>query len=212
MDDHTNGQTELWLIRHGQTDWNLDKRYQGQTDIPLNETGLAQASELAASLEGNCFDAIYSSDLGRALRTAEVLSKRLSAHVIADVRLREASFGRWEGEKYFEMRDRFPELWEKRKDDPNSEVAPGGETLPQVAERMEAAVGDMAARHPGGRLLLVSHGLSLSVLICRLTGKPLNDSWFFIMDNAHPTVLKWGQKEQVLEQVDGIIRTDRPIC
>ncbi len=196
-------QTELWLVRHGQTNWNLDKRYQGQTDIPLNETGLQQAVELADSLEGCRFDAIYASDLRRAQQTAAILSTRLGSPVITDPRLREASFGQWEGENYFAMKERFPDFWEGRKVDPNATVAPGGESLPQIAERMEAAAGDMAARHPGGRLLLVSHGLSLSVLLCRMTGKPLNESWFLIMDNAHPAVLKWGPGEQDAAEVQG---------
>jgi alpha-ribazole phosphatase len=182
---------ELWLARHGQTDWNLEKRYQGQTDIGLNDTGHGQARELAQVLEGKQFDAIYSSDLKRARQTAELVSLHMGVKLFLDPRLREASFGRWEGETYHEIKSRYPELWEQRKHDPTSFVAPGGETLPQIAVRMSEAATAISEAFPKGRVLVVSHGLSLAVLICHAQNIPLNQAFFKIQDNACPEVLVW---------------------
>lgn len=188
--------TEFWLVRHGTTDWNVKKRYQGQTDIPLNSTGLAQAKELANSLVGTSFDAIFTSDLQRARQTALSLADRLSVPIYQDARLREANFGQWEGESYYEMRDKFPEIWADRMENPSSYVAPGGEKLLEVAWRMNRAAEEMAARFPGGRLLVVAHGLSLAVLVCSWQGRPLNESYSIIMDNAHPQVIEWPSTAQ----------------
>ncbi|NPV74757.1 MAG: histidine phosphatase family protein [Anaerolineae bacterium] len=182
---------ELWLVRHGQTDWNMDKRYQGQTDIPLNEAGIAQAYELGRALAGTAFDAIFCSDLQRARQTAHILAGELHAPVYEDARLREAHFGEWEGYPYFEMKEKYPEIWMERKQNPLAPVAPGGETLQQVAQRVSLAAGHIAARFPGGRALVVAHGLSLAVMVCEQQKRPLNEAYSLIMDNAHPQVIQW---------------------
>lgn len=183
--------TELWLVRHGTTDWNLQKRYQGHTDIPLNTGGLEQARELAEGLAGTAFDAVFTSDLTRARQTAGILASRLNAPVFADARLREARFGDWEGENYLDMREKYPEFWKDHLENPNALVSPGGESLAAVADRMRNAAQEMASRFPAGRLLIVAHGLSLAVLVCLWQGKPLNESYSIILNNAHPQIIQW---------------------
>jgi broad specificity phosphatase PhoE len=102
--------TQLCLIRHGQTDWNLEGRYQGQSDVPLNQTGLAQAQSLAEQLKGQTFAAIYSSDLMRARQTAEPCAKMLGMTIQAEAHLREIDQGEWEVVLVEDIKARYAEL------------------------------------------------------------------------------------------------------
>ena len=128
--------TELWLVRHGQTDWNLQRRYQGQTDPPLNATGLQQAELAGEALVGRRYAAIYSSDLQRARVTAEIIGRRLGMEVFVDSRLREVSFGKWEGMLVADIQTRYPVEWEARQQDRLYARPPGGESVQDVAARI----------------------------------------------------------------------------
>src|SRR5579871_2475081 len=101
--------TTLLLARHGETDWNSERRWQGHADRPLNDTGRAQAAELAESLDGTAIAAIYSSDLARARETAEIVAARLGLTVVLDPGLREVDVGDWSGVRHDEVAARFPE-------------------------------------------------------------------------------------------------------
>src|SRR5260370_65785 len=119
----------LLIARHGQTKHNLDHRYQGITDAPLNKTGLIQASQLADRLANEKIDVIYSSDLMRCIQTAELVTKKNGLNINSDGRLREISFGEWEGMSYNEIQARSPDLLEKWMNDPTHVSPPDGETL-----------------------------------------------------------------------------------
>jgi probable phosphoglycerate mutase len=120
--------TELWLVRHGQTDWNLQGRYQGHYDIPLNPVGLAQASCLAEKLVEERFDAIYSSDLLRARVTAETVAERLGMNAIPLAALREINQGDWQGRYLADVRAEFGEPNPNAGEEMLHERAPGGES------------------------------------------------------------------------------------
>lgn len=184
---------ELWLVRHGQTDWNIEGRFQGQTDLPLNPQGMIQAEMLAQRFvnENIRFAAVYSSDLLRARTTAETLAKYLRVPLYTDPRLREAKLGEWEGKLFSEIKLNYRDWLEKRKQDPAFPLAPGGENLIQIAERLSAAAREIARTHQGQRVLVVSHGLSLAVLICLSQGEPLNRAYWMIPQNAEPVVVQW---------------------
>ena len=132
--------TRFWLARHGETDWNLEGRFQGQADPPLNAKGLEQAHTLADRLVGESIAAIYCSDLQRARRTAQIIGKRLRLKPKVDKRLREISLGAWEGMQKEQIQSVYSELWQRRKLDPLNVPAPGGENLLELAERVEQAV------------------------------------------------------------------------
>jgi broad specificity phosphatase PhoE len=139
--------TTLLLVRHGETDWNRDGIWQGWADPPLNATGRAQARALADQLRDAPFDAVYSSDLRRARETAEIVADPHGVPVVADPGLREIDIGAWSGLTRAQIEARFPDG-----------ERPGGETREQHAARVVAAVERIAREHPGGRVLVVSHG------------------------------------------------------
>lgn len=183
--------SELWLVRHGQTDWNLERRYQGHSDVPLNATGLQQASLAAEALAGRHYAAIYSSDLRRARTTAEIIAQRLGMEVILDPRLREVNFGAWEGLVAAQIHERFPVAWNARLTDTQHARPPGGESVQDVAERMWAALDEFTARQPHHPLIVVSHGLALATVRCRVQGVPLANAREMIPDNAQALCLEW---------------------
>jgi broad specificity phosphatase PhoE len=148
--------TELLLVRHGETDWNRDRRFQGHADPPLNETGRAQAHALAAELAGEGIELVYTSDLVRARETAEIVAARFGADVLPVRELREIDVGEWEGLTWPEIEERYPEgarSWRERGFGWES-----GESYEQLGERVVAALRRIAADHPEARVLVVGHG------------------------------------------------------
>jgi broad specificity phosphatase PhoE len=137
--------TELLLTRHGETDWNRDRRWQGHANPPLNDLGRAQARELAEALHGERLEAIYASDLRRAYETAEIVGARLGLPVTSDPDLREIDVGSWSGLTREQLDGRE---WD-------------GETQERHAERVLRAVRRIAEQHPDGRVLVVTHGGSM---------------------------------------------------
>lgn len=186
--------TELWIVRHGQTDWNVEGRYQGQADQPLNAVGLAQASAAAAKLQGQRFAAIYSSDLQRARVTAEVIATALGMPVQVDCRLREVNQGEWEGMLTADIQARYAEEWAARQQDRLHTAPPGGESLAQVAARVLAGVDEIARRHTDEAVVIVSHGLALGVVRCAAAGAPLTEAFQRIPDNAEPLAIRWQER------------------
>ena len=138
--------TTLLLVRHGETDWNAERRWQGHADVPLNERGREQARALAERLAGESIDAIYSSDLSRARDTADIVGARLDVPVAVDPDLREIDVGAVEG-LTAEESAAF-EGWQ-------------GEPKEDHSERVLAAISRIAERHPGERILVVTHGGSM---------------------------------------------------
>jgi broad specificity phosphatase PhoE len=183
--------TQLCLVRHGQTDWNLEGRYQGQSDVPLNEFGRNQVRVLAQKIKGYPFSAIYTSDLERAYETARILAANLHLPVMRDSRLREINQGQWEGQLVDDIKSRFAGLWQQRTLDPASLRPPCGETVAEVAERVYATMDDISHLHPNTSVLVASHGLVLATVICKVRGIPLGQAYSVIPNNAEPIWLEW---------------------
>jgi probable phosphoglycerate mutase len=178
----------ILLVRHGETDWNLERRWQGHTDRPLNQTGRAQARELAKRLATEPPHAIYSSDLARARETAEIVAERLGLPVAVDPRLREVDVGEWSGLTMADVEERFPEALQRR-------LAGGtgwqdGETYEQMGERVLEALHDIAGRHEG-RVLVVTHGGSVREVL-HAAGVPAEERPHVRNCAVHEIVLERG--------------------
>jgi 2,3-bisphosphoglycerate-dependent phosphoglycerate mutase len=160
--------TTLLLARHGETDWNRDHRWQGFTGPPLNETGRRQARELGARLDVD-IDAIYSSDSERARETAEIVAARLGLSVTEDPRLREMNLGEWEGLTRHEIDERYANGF-SRWDACELPQAPGGESDAAMADRVLEAFTEIAGRHGGQRVLVVTSGGPIRALQAHVGG------------------------------------------
>ncbi|GJG93946.1 histidine phosphatase family protein [Cupriavidus pauculus] len=208
--------THLIVIRHGETAWNRERRLQGQIDIPLNDTGEAQARALAEALTGEPIDAVYSSDLGRAMQTAAPLAQALGLQVRPERRLRERCYGDLERMTYAEVAEKRPEdfaRWQARVPD---YAPPGGESLREFHERAVEIALSLSRRHPGERIALVAHGGVLDCLYREATGMTLEAPRTHELlnasinrlrcDSANLTLLQWadvGHLEALtLDEVD----------
>jgi probable phosphoglycerate mutase len=148
--------TMFLLVRHGETDWNRENRFQGHADPPLNELGRSQARELAASLARDGVDAVYASPLQRARETAEIVGGALGLDVRIDSRLMEVDVGSWSGLTRDDLEARFPEAFGRWR--AGSHGWDDGETYEELAARVLDALHEIGAANPDGTVLVVGHG------------------------------------------------------
>ena len=185
--------TRLWLIRHGETDWNIEGRWQGQAESapPLNKKGRAQSHATAKQLAREKFTAIYSSDLLRARETAEIISRRLSLPIQFDLRLREINQGKWEGMLGSDIAAQYLLEWADREGDPLHARLPEGESAIEVATHVWDAADAIATLYPMGNVIIVSHGFALATILCKARGLPLERAFDLIPDNACIEIVAW---------------------
>lgn len=156
--------TELILLRHGETDWNRELRFQGHVDVALNTIGLEQARRLARRLAGETAHRLYASDLLRAQQTAQPVAQQLSLASVSDPALREQSFGRVDGMKVEDIKAQHPQAWEGWLRFHEDFCMPEGETTRQFHGRVMDAVYRLVAAHPGETLVVVTHGGVLDMI------------------------------------------------
>ena len=178
---------ELWLVRHGESTWNSEGRFQGSLDAPLSARGRAQATALAAGLAATPFDGLYTSPLRRARDTAAACGTRLGLEPVALDELREIGLGNWEGLTLETVEARDGDHYRRWLAAPVDHPAPGGEPMPSLASRVRAALERLGSAHPEGRVLVVSHGGAISSALCGWLGRPLNAIWSFRLANASIT-------------------------
>jgi broad specificity phosphatase PhoE len=154
----------LVAVRHGETDWNVERRFQGQLDIPLNAVGCRQAEALRLRLSGFGFDGAYSSPLRRAFETARVIAGDYP--ILADPRLTEIHHGSWQGKTRLEIEAQWPDDWERWRRGSRSFAPPGGESSMCVRARVE----DFLRTLRGTNVLCVSHGVVIQILLSILSG------------------------------------------
>jgi len=183
----------LILVRHGETEWNKSFRYQGHSDIHLNDNGIEQVVRVRDRLAGERIDVIYSSDLSRARETAEIIaSMHDGVEICQSPLLREMNFGQAEGMTFDEIKERYPgiagdlQAWRTRSPEVH---LPDGESIAQVAARVARFAGKLKEHEPEETVLVVAHGGSLQVLICMLLGIGL-EHWFQVrLSSASVTIM-----------------------
>jgi probable phosphoglycerate mutase len=180
----TPADTHLIAIRHGETEWNRQRRFQGHLDSVLNREGLAQAEALGERLARERFDLLLSSDLGRALQTASAIALRSGHEIVVEPRLRERRMGIFQGLTPDEAQARYPDDYARfRTHDPDY-VIPEGESMRQLLERSVACITELAARHAGLTLAAVTHGGVLAMLYRHARAMPLDAPRDFPLHNT----------------------------
>jgi len=189
--------TEVILVRHGETEWNVEEVFRGRIDVELNESGVREAELLAEYLSGVKVEAVYSSPLRRALKTAEMIAGYHKLEVEIAPGLIDFDFGQWEGLPHQKVKDRYKELYAEWQENPHLVQMPDGESLAEVRERASTVVEEVVARHKG-RIVLVSHRVVNKVLICALLGLDNSHFWNIRQDTCGMTVFAYEKKRFIL--------------
>ncbi len=181
----------IHIIRHGETDWNRARRFQGQTDVPLNQTGMMQARLVADVLRNEPLQAVVSSDLVRALDTAQVIAERHGLQVQKDTGLREMSFGEWEGLSHDDLRSgKWADLFSRYRKDSLAHRPPGAEHPDEALQRVRQSLQRILTHRVEGTVVLVAHGGSCRLLICAAIGAPADCARHIRLDNASISTLE----------------------
>lgn len=167
----------LYIVRHGQTEWNSEKRFQGHKDSPLTELGKRQAEQLRNSLKGIQWENIYSSSLQRTLATAEIISRDQLRPIIPSDDLQEMSFGEWEGKLQKEIAQNEPLRFEALWHSPSSYIASSGEDFYEVKERALRVLRRVIKENPCGNVLIVTHTVIVKILMAYFEERSIETLW-----------------------------------
>lgn len=183
--------TRFILVRHGETAWNREGRYQGQMDIPLNPLGMEQGRKVAEALKDVPIDSCYASPLARSFDTATMCAERHGLPVHKDERLLEINHGEWEGLLASDVKERYPELLAAWHTTVTNVAMPGGEDIEAVRRRSMAALQDYTEKHVGQTLLVVAHDAVNKAVLCDILDVDLTHFWQMKQDNTCINVLEY---------------------
>lgn len=183
--------TKLILVRHGQTVWNKELKYQGHSDIALTTAGSEQATLVARRLAGEDIAAVYASDLSRAFITAQAIAKPRNLPVMPITDLREINFGQWEGLTYEQIYAQWPDVLGKWYTNPDEVTIPGGESFRELKDRAMRAIDELIARHHKQTIAVVSHGGTIRTILCAALNVHLNYVWNIQQDNTAVNIIKY---------------------
>jgi len=200
----------LLLVRHGQSTWNREHRIQGQLDPPLSEEGRSQALRAGRRLSLRRFAGFYSSDLKRALETAQLIGEAAGLSPSPRAGLREVFLGEWEGLTSAELAGRFPEAWARWTEEPSWDVVPGGEGAMPFEARVNAELDAILARHEHGDVLVVTHGGVIQVALHRVVGRPNHGLFPFRIENASISVIEKRNGRFVISGVNDTSHLEGP--
>lgn len=179
------------FVRHGQTEWNVSGRYQGQSDVALSAAGIEQAEKLAANFPVEHIDAIYASDLIRARVTAEMVAKRFGLGVNLEPAFRELSFGDWEGLTYEQIVASWPDAMENFLAHPDILDIPHGESFPEVQQRAMSRLQELIQKHEGQTIMVAAHGAVLRTMLTAALHMPLQYLWSIRQFNTAVNIVRY---------------------
>ena len=221
--------TTLYLIRHGAVEGDGAKRYNGNIDVPLSETGIRQVEAAAAFLEAHLGNAalsrhmsyladihaggeaektpslssVYCSDLSRSLRSAEIIASPFGLTPVIEPALRERSFGDWEGMTFSEIRDGYPVEFGLWAENPLKYSPPQGETTSEVRDRVISVFNAIVKKHEGGYVAVVAHGGINRVILCHVIGAPLEHIFRIEQDHGAVNIIEFWEKYPVVKLING---------
>lgn len=192
----------IYLIRHGQTDWNKERIFRGHADRPLSDEGKKEAQAVAGFLEKEPIQFIYSSPLKRALETARPLAEAKGLKVVELKGVIDLDFGEWSGMTVEQVKDKFPESFADFMNDPQSVVFPGGETMSEVQSRALEAIEKVADRHTGETGAVVTHRVICKLVILGLLGLDAARFWEISQDTACINLFEYKRDRAVIHYVN----------
>jgi broad specificity phosphatase PhoE len=176
--------TKVYVVRHGQTAWNLEEVFRGRMDIPLDETGKKEVHLAGEALKDETLHAIYSSPLSRSMETAENIAKFQNISVTPLESIIDISYGEWEGVGLVEVQKKYPDLYDLWLNEPHNITFPGGESLEQVRVRTQNAIDDLLEKHKDENIAIVAHRVPNKVICCSLIGIDNSNFWRIQQDTA----------------------------
>ena len=183
---------DLILVRHGETDWNVEKRCQGSRDESrLTAKGIKQATELGRALEKSPAQALISSHQARSVQTANIIAETLNLTVSVDPRLGEMAQGAWEGLLFPDIERQYGPVYEQFLANPLLAVPPGGESIQALARRVTRVAAEIAGQYAGQTVIVVSHEIPLAALRCIDADQPLSELWKYAPANGEIVHLSW---------------------
>lgn len=196
--------TKIIFVRHGQTLWNLEMKYQGHTDIALSQLGIEQAHRVSDRLNIEDFSAVYSSDLVRAYETANIIASKKNLTVMKDINLREICFGEWEGMTYAEINDKWPNALNQFFSDTTKITIPNGESFADLKKRSDIAINKILENHKKETIVVVSHGATIRAMICSALNLPLDYVWRIRQDNTAVNMVEYHKNNNVVTLLNDI--------
>jgi len=190
--------TQIYLVRHGQTQWNKEQIFRGTSDVPLNGSGQEEARLTAKALGTRPISAVYTSPLVRASETAAGIAGIRGLEVRTLEGLTDLCFGEWQGVSHRAVMERYPELYRRWLEEPHRITFPGGDSLRTLQSRAVKAVKQTVLSHPEDTIVMVSHRVVNRVLICGLVGIDLSHFWQIGQDTAAINLLTWSKGRFVL--------------
>ncbi len=181
----------IYLVRHGQTQWNIKGKTQGHGNSDLTQQGIDQATNLAKSMSKYPINHIYSSDLGRAVQTAKILGDELNLDVIKTTSLREMGFGKWEGLLIKEIQNDYKDIYNTWRNQPHLAQIPEGETLDIIKDRTDKFLEELNKNHSGEHIVLITHSVTARVILLSVLNSSMENIYRINQGNTALNVIEF---------------------